>query len=238
MNNTAPNNVDPAEIEKFASIAKKWWDKKGPCRPLHELNPIRLDYIQQHVPLAEQAILDVGCGGGILSESLAQHGAHVTGIDLSQEVIAVAQQHAQTQQLNISYQHLAVEALALQQPASFDVITCFELLEHVPNPLSVINACAQLIKPNGSLFFSTLNRHPKAYLLAILGAEYVLNLLPKGTHEYQKFIKPSELAGWLRIAGLNVENLRGIGYQPLTRRFYLTDDINVNYLAYCRKAIE
>jgi 2-polyprenyl-6-hydroxyphenyl methylase/3-demethylubiquinone-9 3-methyltransferase len=235
MNNSAPSNFDPTEIKKFDTMATKWWDKKGPCRPLHELNPIRLEYIQHYVPLTGQNILDVGCGGGILSESLAKQGAHVTGIDLSPQVLAVAQQHAQTQQLDISYQHFAVETLAIQQPATFDVVTCFELLEHVPDPLSVINACAQLVKPSGNLFFSTINRHPKAYLLAIFGAEYVLKLLPKGTHDYQKFIKPSELAFWLRAAELNLEGLRGIGYQPFTRQFYLNDDINVNYLAYCRK---
>ncbi|MGB6976619.1 MAG: bifunctional 2-polyprenyl-6-hydroxyphenol methylase/3-demethylubiquinol 3-O-methyltransferase UbiG, partial [Gammaproteobacteria bacterium] len=187
--------------------------------------------------LMDQQVLDVGCGGGILSESLAKQGANVMGIDLSQPALTVAQQHAQAEQLTIAYQQIAVETLAEQQPATFDVITCFELLEHVPDPLSVVHACAQLVKPNGYLFFSTINRNPKAYLFAILGAEYLLKLLPKGTHDYQKFIKPNELAVWLRAADVTLKTLRGIGYQFFTRQFYLTDDINVNYLAYCRKSI-
>jgi 2-polyprenyl-6-hydroxyphenyl methylase/3-demethylubiquinone-9 3-methyltransferase len=230
-------NFEPAEIEKFGAMAGQWWDKKGPCRPLHELNPIRLDFIQQHVNLTGQHVLDVGCGGGILSESLVQQGAYVTGIDLSQPALTIAQQHAQAAQLNIAYHYLTVETLAEQQPATFDVITCFELLEHVPDPLSVVRACAQLVKPNGYLFFSTINRNPKAYLFAILGAEYLFKLLPKGTHDYRKFIKPNELAAWLRANDLSLEQLRGISYQPLTRQFYLTDNIAVNYLAYCRKII-
>jgi 2-polyprenyl-6-hydroxyphenyl methylase/3-demethylubiquinone-9 3-methyltransferase len=228
-------NFDQSEIEKFDAMATKWWDEKGPCRPLHELNPLRLDFIQQYVSLADQHVLDVGCGGGILSEGLAIQGAHVTGIDLSQQALTVAQQHAQAHQLNITYKEIAVETLAEQQPAQFDIITCFELLEHVPDPSSIIRACAQLIKPHGHLFFSTINRNFKAYLFAILGAEYFLKLLPKGTHEYQKFIKPNELAAWLRTADIRLEKLCGMGYHPLTRQFYLTNDISVNYLAYCRE---
>ena len=223
-------NVDQAELQKFAELAHKWWDKNSEFKPLHEINPLRLNYIDEHAGLAGKRVLDVGCGGGILSESMSERGAEVTGIDLGEKALKVAQLHQYESGAKVDYRLISVEALALEARESFDVVTCMEMLEHVPDPAAVVRACAQLVKPGGKVFFSTINRNPKAYLFAVLGAEYVLNLLPRGTHEYEKFIKPSELAAWARAAGLEVTGLKGMGYNPLTKHYKLNDDISVNYI--------
>ncbi len=227
-------NIDQAELAKFDALASSWWDTAGQSKPLHDINPLRLQFIQQHCDLSGRQVLDVGCGGGILSESLAKLGAHVTGIDMGKQPLNIARLHALEAGLKIDYQHSTVETMAERSPQQFDIVTCMEMLEHVPDPISVINACATLVKPEGYVFFSTLNRHPKAYLLAILGAEYILNMLPKGTHDYRRFIRPSELAAWCRQAGLQVQALCGIHYNPLTKKFALGQDIKVNYLLMAR----
>ena len=228
---TSQVNADPAELAKFSELAHRWWDPESEFRPLHQINPLRLDWIQGLVPLQGQRALDVGCGGGILSDAMARAGAQVTGIDLASKALKVAQLHAlEAQTPNVSYREISAEALAAEQPASFDVVTCMEMLEHVPDPASVVRACATLVKPGGWVFFSTLNRNLKSFMLAIVGAEYVLNMLPRGTHEYAKFIQPSELAGHCRAAGLEWQKTRGLSYNPLTRRYWLNDDTNVNYL--------
>jgi 2-polyprenyl-6-hydroxyphenyl methylase/3-demethylubiquinone-9 3-methyltransferase len=228
MNNT---NVDPAELAKFSELAHRWWDVNSEFRPLHQINPLRLDWIQTLVPLKGKQVLDVGCGGGILSDAMARAGAHVTGIDLATKSLKVAQLHAlETQTPNVAYREVSAEALAAEKPASFDVVTCMEMLEHVPDPASVVRACATLVKPGGWVFFSTLNRNPQSFLFAIVGAEYVLNLLPKGTHEYAKFIRPSELAGFCREAGLQTQASRGLQYNPLTQRYWLDANTRVNYM--------
>ena len=228
MNTT---NVDPAELAKFSELAHRWWDVNSEFRPLHQINPLRLDWIQTLAPLMGKQVLDVGCGGGILSDAMARAGAHVTGIDLATKSLKVAQLHAlETQTPNVSYREVSAEALAAEKPASFDVVTCMEMLEHVPDPASVVRACATLVKPGGWVFFSTLNRNPQSFLFAIVGAEYVLNLLPKGTHEYAKFIRPSELAGFCREAGLQAQASRGLQYNPLTRRYWLDGNTRVNYM--------
>ncbi|MDC7705699.1 bifunctional 2-polyprenyl-6-hydroxyphenol methylase/3-demethylubiquinol 3-O-methyltransferase UbiG [Vogesella indigofera] len=229
------SNVDEQELDKFSQIAHKWWDMDSEFKPLHEINPLRLDFIDQHAALAGKAVLDVGCGGGILSESMAHYEARVTGIDLAKKSLKVAQLHSLESGVSVSYRCVAVEDLAAEAPASFDVVTCMEMLEHVPDPQSIVRACAQLVKPGGWVFFSTLNRNAKSYLLAVLGAEYVLNMLPKGTHEYARFLKPSELSRMARNAGLGVETLAGIGYNPLTRVYSLNDDTDVNYLMATRR---
>ena len=229
--NIMPDNIDPEEIARFDKIAKQWWDLEGEMKPLHQMNPIRLSYIQKHTPLAQKKVLDIGCGGGILSESLARAGTQQTSIDKSEALLAIAKQHAIDEGLQIDYQNITAERLAQEQASSFDIITCMEMLEHVPNPESIIQACSKLLKPGGTAFFSTINRHPKAYLFAILGAEYLLNLLPKGTHQYQYFIKPSELADWARTRHFSLEDLTGMQYQPITQQFSLTRDVKVNYLA-------
>jgi 2-polyprenyl-6-hydroxyphenyl methylase/3-demethylubiquinone-9 3-methyltransferase len=224
-------NVDPAELAKFSELAHRWWDVNSEFRPLHQINPLRLDWIQTLEPLMGKQVLDVGCGGGILSDAMARAGAHVTGIDLATKSLKVAQLHAlETQTPNVSYREVSAEALAAEAPASFDVVTCMEMLEHVPDPASVVRACATLVKPGGWVFFSTLNRNPKSFVFAILGAEYILNLLPKGTHEYAKFIRPSELAGFCREAGLQTQASRGLQYNPLTRRYWLDGNTSVNYM--------
>jgi 2-polyprenyl-6-hydroxyphenyl methylase/3-demethylubiquinone-9 3-methyltransferase len=223
-------NVDPQEIEKFASLAAHWWDKEGELKTLHQVNPLRLNYISEKIDLAGLRIVDVGCGGGILTESLAQQGAIVTGIDLNKPGIEVAKLHQLETGLQIEYLATPVETLAAERPGAYDVVTCLEMLEHVPDPAAIIEACAVLVKPGGHLFFSTLNRNFKSYLFAILGAEYLLKLLPKNTHDYAKFIRPSELTNWGRSAGLSPQELKGIAYQPFTQQFSLTDDISVNYL--------
>jgi 2-polyprenyl-6-hydroxyphenyl methylase/3-demethylubiquinone-9 3-methyltransferase len=229
------SNVDPQEIAKFTKLAEQWWNPEGESKPLHAINPLRLEFIKKHVELKDKTVLDVGCGGGILTESLAQADAQVTGIDMSDEVLHVAREHAEKSQLNIHYQQITAEEMVTSHPAKFDVVTCMELLEHVPDPASLIVACAKLVKPGGAVFFSTINRNPKAYLFAVLGAEYVLNLLPKGTHDYAKFIKPSELTAWARNTGLAAQEFIGMSYQLFTQKYYLTDDINVNYLVYCQR---
>ena len=224
-------NVDPAELAKFSELAHRWWDVNSEFRPLHQINPLRLDWIQTLAPLKDKQVLDVGCGGGILSDAMARVGAHVTGIDLATKSLKVAQLHAlETQTPNVSYREVSAEALAAEKSASFDVVTCMEMLEHVPDPASVVQACATLVKPGGWVFFSTLNRNPQSFLFAIVGAEYVLNLLPKGTHEYAKFIRPSELAAFCRGAGLQTQASRGLQYNPLTQRYWLDANTRVNYM--------
>lgn len=229
-------NVDPAELAKFSELAHRWWDPESEFRPLHQINPLRLDWIARQAPLSGQQVLDVGCGGGILAEAMARQGAEVLGIDLASKSLKVAQLHALESGLaNVAYREVAVEALAAERPASFDVVTCMEMLEHVPDPASVVKACADLVKPDGWVFFSTLNRNPKSFLFAIVGAEYVLNLLPRGTHEFAKFIKPSELASFCRQAGLDLQGTRGMEYNPLTKRYWLSGDTSVNYMIATRK---
>jgi 2-polyprenyl-6-hydroxyphenyl methylase/3-demethylubiquinone-9 3-methyltransferase len=225
-------NADPAELAKFAALAQSWWDPRGPSKPLHELNPVRLRYIEQIVALRGIRALDVGCGGGILSESMARAGAQVLGIDLAAEVLAVAELHALEAGVHVEYAAIAAEELARQRPAAFDLVTCMELLEHVPDPAASVAALAAAVKPGGDVIVSTLNRKPAAFAVAILGAEYVAKVLPRGTHEYLKFIRPSELARWARAAGLEIKDLSGISYNPLTRSFRLSSNTGVNYLAH------
>lgn len=227
-------NADETELKKFSELAHKWWDKNSEFKPLHEINPLRLDYIDGLVSLKDKRVLDVGCGGGILSESMYLKGADVTGIDLGEKALNVAKLHQLESSAKVHYQFISVEQLAIEQPASFDVVTCMEMLEHVPDPASIVAACAKLVKPGGSIFFSTINRNPKAYLFAVVGAEYILNLLPKGTHDYAKFIKPSELSGWARQVGLTVNGMRGMSYNPLTQHYWLGDDVSVNYLIHTK----
>ena len=234
MSSNDPVNVNVAETAKFDRLAATWWDANGDSRPLHDLNPVRLDYVSARVMLKGARVLDVGCGGGLLSEALAEAGADVTGIDLAPRVLEVARLHLHESGRSVDYREISVEALAAQMPASFDAITCMEMLEHVPDPGSVIAACAALLKPGGALFLSTLNRTPLAFGAAIIGAEYALNLLPRGTHHYAQFIRPSELAGALRAAGLQLEDLSGLAYNPLTRRARLARSVQVNYLACAR----
>ncbi len=230
-------NADPAELAKFSELAHRWWDPESEFRPLHQINPLRLDWIQSHLPLAGKRVLDVGCGGGILSDSMARKGAQVLGIDLASKALRVAQLHAlEAQTPNVEYREIPVETLAAEQPGSFDAVTCMEMLEHVPDPGSVVRACSQLVKPGGWVFFSTINRNPKSFLFAIVGAEYVLNLLPRGTHEYLKFIRPSELAAYARAAGLQLVHTRGMEYNPLTRRYWLSGDTGVNYMFATQRA--
>ena len=236
MQEAVPLNADPSELAKFSEQAHRWWDPDSEFAPLHQLNPLRLDWIQSLAPLAGKKAVDIGCGGGILSDSMARKGAHVLGIDLAGKAIKVAQLHAlEAGTANVEYREVSAEALAAEQPGAFDVVTCMEMLEHVPDPSSVVRACARLAKPGGWVFFSTLNRNPKAFLLAVVGAEYVLNMLPRGTHEYLKFIKPSELAAWCRGAGLDWMQARGLEYNPLTRRYRLSGDASVNYMVATRK---
>ncbi len=231
------SNVDALELAKFSELAHRWWDPNSDFRPLHQINPLRLDWIDQLAHLRGKTVLDVGCGGGILAESMALRGATVTGIDLAAKPLGVARLHAlESGVANLEYREIAAETLALEQPGAFDVVTCMEMLEHVPDPASSVRACAQLLRPGGWAFFSTLNRNAKSFLFAIVGAEYVLQLLPKGTHEYARFIRPSELARWCRQAGLSVSGSRGMEYNPLTRRYSLSGDTSVNYLFACRKA--
>jgi 2-polyprenyl-6-hydroxyphenyl methylase/3-demethylubiquinone-9 3-methyltransferase len=233
---TVPSvNVDPAELQKFASLAHRWWDPASEFKPLHEINPLRLDYIDRIAGLSGKAVLDVGCGGGILSESMAVRGAQVTGIDLGEKALKVAQLHKLESGVAVDYRLVSVEELAEERPESFDVVTCMEMLEHVPDPAAVVRACARLVKPGGQVFFSTLNRNPKSYLLAVIGAEYVLNMLPKGTHDYRKFIKPSELSAWCRQAGLDVAGMTGMSYNPLSKRYWLDRDVSVNYILHATK---
>ena len=231
MTNTTSVNADPAELAKFSELAHRWWDKDSEFRPLHQINPLRLEWINAISPVKGLCALDVGCGGGILADSMARKGAQVLGIDLSTKALRVAQLHAmEAETAGVSYREVSAEALASEAPASFDLVTCMEMLEHVPDPASVVRACATLVKPGGWVFFSTLNRSPKSFLLAIVGAEYVLNLLPRGTHEYAKMIRPSELAAYCRAAGLDLRQTKGMDYNPLTRRYAMIDSTSVNYL--------
>lgn len=234
--NTASVNVDEAEVKKFAALAHKWWDKDSEFKPLHAINPLRLAWIDSIAPVAGLRVLDVGCGGGILSESMFFKGATVTGIDLGEKALNVANLHQLESGAQVDYQCIAVEALAELHPESYDVVVCMEMLEHVPDPESVVAACARLVKPNGSVFFSTINRNPKSYLFAVIGAEYILNLLPKGTHDYAKFIKPSELSGMARRAALTMNAMKGMAYNPLTDYYFLEDSVSVNYLMHTTKS--
>jgi 2-polyprenyl-6-hydroxyphenyl methylase / 3-demethylubiquinone-9 3-methyltransferase len=229
-------NVDPAEVAKFSDLAHRWWDTESEFKPLHQINPLRLGWIQEHVSLAGQRVLDVGCGGGILSDAMARAGAEVVGIDMSGKALGVAKLHAlEAETPRVNYREINAEQLAAECPGTFDVVTCMEMLEHVPDPASVVRACAQLVKPGGYVFFSTLNRNPKSFLLAIVGAEYVLGMLPKGTHEYAKFITPDELARFARLAHLDVQRMKGLEHNPLTGRYWLSADTSVNYMAAARR---
>lgn len=228
-------NADPGELAKFSALAHRWWDPNSEFKPLHEINPLRLDWIEQSAGLAGKRILDVGCGGGLLSEGMAARGANVTGIDLSEKALGVARLHLLESGQQVEYCHISAEHMAEERAQQFDLVTCLEMLEHVPDPASIVNACARLVKPGGQVFFSTLNRNPKAYLLAVIGAEYILGMLPKGTHDYAKFIRPSELTRWCKQSGLEPEELIGMSYNPLTRKYALVADTGVNYLVRCRK---
>lgn len=237
MTNPEPlKNVDLGEIAKFEALASRWWDPESEFKPLHDINPLRANWIDKHAAVAGKRVADIGCGGGLLSEALAQRGAEVTGIDMGEAPLAVARLHQLESGLQVNYRQMTAEQLAEEAPNSFDVVTCLEMLEHVPDPAAVIQACATLVKPGGQVFFSTLNRNPKSYLFAIIGAEYVMRMLPRGTHEYSKFIKPSEMGQWAREADLNIAELMGMTYNPLTKRYKLTpNDVQVNYLMRCTK---
>lgn len=231
------SNVDPTELAKFSDLAHRWWDKESEFRPLHQINPLRLDWINGIAPLAGKRVLDVGCGGGILADAMARKGADVLGIDLATKSLRVAQLHAlEAQTPRVQYREVSAEDLAAEQAAGFDVVTCMEMLEHVPDPAAIVSACSTLVKPGGWVFFSTLNRNAKSFAFAIVGAEYVLNLLPRGTHEYAKLIRPSELAAWARHAELDLRHTRGLEYNPLTRRYWMSDNTSVNYLLATQKA--
>ena len=228
-------NADPAELEKFSKLAHRWWDPQGEFRPLHEINPLRLEWIDRSAGLAGKKVLDVGCGGGILAEAMARRGAEVTGIDLGEKGLRVAELHLLESRLPVKYEMVSAEDYAARHAGEFDVVTCMELLEHVPEPAGMVAACTRLVRPGGLVFFSTINRNPKSFLFAIVGAEHVLRLLPRGTHEYARFIRPSELAGWARAAGLAVHDLTGMTYNPISRTYALGRDVGVNYIAACRK---
>jgi len=229
-------NVDTAEIAKFEALASRWWDKNSEFKPLHDINPLRANFIDQHSPVAEQKVIDVGCGGGILSEALAQRGAQVTGIDMGEAPLSVARLHALESGVKVSYEKITAEEKAEQMRGEFDVVTCMEMLEHVPDPASVVKACATLVKDNGDVYFSTINRNLKSYTFAIVGAEYILKLLPRGTHDYSKFIRPSELAAWMRAAGLELQSITGMTYNPITKHYKLNPhDVSVNYLVHAKK---
>ena len=233
--NTARDNVDPAEVAKFDSLASRWWDPNGEFRALHEINPLRLDWIRQHVSLSGAKVVDIGCGGGILSESMAMANATVTGIDMAQGPLAVARLHQHESEIEVDYRQATAEELAATEPETYDVVTCLEMLEHVPDPAQVIRSCAELVKPGGHVFFSTINRNFKSFAFAIVGAEYVLKLLPAGTHEYEKFIRPSELESWARHSGLSLRDSVGMHYNPLTKDYSLGDNLDVNYLMYFQR---
>jgi 2-polyprenyl-6-hydroxyphenyl methylase/3-demethylubiquinone-9 3-methyltransferase len=228
-------NADPQELEKFSALAHRWWDPSSEFRPLHQINPLRLDWIDRLAPLAGKSALDIGCGGGILAEAMARRGARVKGVDLSDKALKVAQLHSLESRVAVDYEAISAEDLAARSPAAYDVVTCMELLEHVPNPGSTVRACARLVRPGGHVFFSTINRNLKSYLFAVIGAEYVLKLLPKGTHDYARFVRPSELARHCRDAGLAVREVKGMTYNPLTRTYALGADTDVNYLVHCMR---
>ncbi len=229
------NNVDDLEIKKFEALAARWWDPTSEFKPLHEINPLRMGYLSEKTSLAGKRILDIGCGGGLLAEAMARQGAEVVAIDMAEASLAVARLHQLESQLEIDYRRIPAEELAGSEPEQYDVVTCLEMLEHVPDPSAIVAACFALVKPGGHVLFSTINRNPKSYLFAIIGAEYVLNMLPRGTHEYAKFIRPSELAGWARSAGLELQEQRGMTYNLLSKRYSLGNDLDVNYLAHYRK---
>jgi 2-polyprenyl-6-hydroxyphenyl methylase/3-demethylubiquinone-9 3-methyltransferase len=229
-------NVDPLELEKFSQLAHRWWDRESEFKPLHEINPLRLDYIDRIAGLSGKTVLDVGCGGGILTEAMAARGARVTGIDLADKPLKVAQLHLLESGHNVEYIKMSAEELAQNRPQHYDVVACMELLEHVPDPAATVHACSELLKPGGSLFFATINRNPKSYLFAVIGAEYLLKLLPRGTHAYERFIKPSELAGMCRQAALTIEDVVGMTYNPITRVYALGQDTTVNYILHCQKS--
>jgi len=231
-------NVDPQEIRKFEELASRWWDPNSEFKPLHEINPLRLNYIDQHAGLSGKAVVDVGCGGGILAESMATRGANVTGIDMGAAPLNVARLHLLESGQEVDYRQITAEDLAIEKPAQYDVVTCMEMLEHVPDPSSIIQSCFDLVKPGGHVFFSTINRNPKSYLFAIIGAEYLLRMLPKGTHDYKKFIKPSELHQWARTSGLSIQQMTGMSYNPLTKIYSLGDDVDVNYILYAKRPTE
>jgi len=234
--NTASMNVDASEVAKFEKLASRWWDRNSEFKPLHDINPLRANWIDKLAPVAEQQVLDVGCGGGILCEAMAQRGAYVTGIDMGEAPLAVGELHKLESGVEVDYQKSTAEDFAQRHPEQFDVVTCLEMLEHVPDPGSVVRACAAMTKPGGTVFFSTINRNPKAYLLAIIGVEYVLRMLPKGTHEYGKFIRPAELGQWIREAGLELDQMTGLTYNPVTKTYRLTEtDVDVNYMICARK---
>ncbi len=232
---TADLNADPRELEKFSALAHRWWDPESEFKPLHQINPLRLDWIDAIAPLAGRKVLDIGCGGGILAEAMARRGALVKGIDLSDKALKVAQLHRLESKVAVDYEAVSAEDLAAREPGAWYVVTCMELLEHVPGPSSLVRACAALVRPGGEVFFSTINRNLKAYVFAVIGAEYLLKLLPRGTHDYLKFVKPSELARFCRDAGLEVRGIRGMGYNPLTRVYSLGSDAGVNYLLHCSR---
>ena len=229
-------NVDNAEIAKFEKLANRWWDKDSEFKPLHEINPLRANYIDNNSPVAEAKLLDIGCGGGILCEAMAQRGAIVSGIDMGQAPLSVAKLHLLESSVEVNYRQITAEDLAEKEAGEYDIVTCLEMLEHVPDPGSVVRACAKLVKPGGDIYFSTINRNPKSYLFSIIGAEYLLQLLPRGTHNYDKFIKPSELATWIRSAGLTLKDITGLTYNPITKHYRLNpNDVDVNYLMHVRK---
>lgn len=228
-------NADPLELQKFSELAHRWWDPTSEFRPLHEINPLRLEWINARAPLAGKNVIDIGCGGGILAESMARKGAKVTGIDLSEKALKVADLHSLESGVQVRYQLVAAEDMAAQEAGQYDVVTCMEMLEHVPDPAAIVQAAATLVKPGGKVFFSTLNRNPKSYLFAVIGAEYLLRLLPKGTHDYAKFITPAELSQYIRNAGLQVDSLKGLGYNPLSKIYSLNDDTDVNYMVACTR---
>ncbi|MBR9866690.1 MAG: bifunctional 2-polyprenyl-6-hydroxyphenol methylase/3-demethylubiquinol 3-O-methyltransferase UbiG [Oceanospirillales bacterium] len=229
-------NIDPQEIAKFEELASRWWDRESEFKPLHDINPLRVDFIDRIASLNGKTVLDVGCGGGILSEAMAHRGAEVTGIDMGEAPLKVAKLHGLESGVNVSYRQVTVEQLATEQPEQFDIVTCMEMMEHVPDPSSIVDACSQLVKPGGHVFFSTLNRNPKSYMMAIIGAEHLLKLVPKGTHDFNKFIRPSELANWIRQSGLQSEKITGLTYNPLTKVYKLNDrDVDVNYMVATRK---
>ncbi|MFT5064282.1 MAG: 2-polyprenyl-6-hydroxyphenyl methylase/3-demethylubiquinone-9 3-methyltransferase [Gammaproteobacteria bacterium] len=234
--NTQNVNVDPDEIKKFADLASRWWDPEGEFKPLHDMNPLRLGFIDDHAKVSGKTVLDVGCGGGILSEAMAQAGAKVTGLDLGEEQLNVAKLHLLESGTEVDYVCKPVEQLATEQPAHYDAVTCLEMIEHVPDPSQVVKACAELVKPGGKVFFSTINRNPKAYAIAVLGAEYILKVLPQGTHDYQRFIKPSELNNWIEAAGMKLVSISGIHYNPLFKNFTLGGNVDVNYIVCAEKA--
>ena len=223
-------NADPQELQKFSDLAHRWWDPTSEFKPLHEINPLRLEWINARVPLVGKCVIDIGCGGGILTEAMARKGAQVTGIDLSDKALKVADLHGLESGVPVRYEKIAAEEMALREPASYDVVTCMEMLEHVPDPAAIVRACADLVKPGGHVFFSTLNRNPKSYLFAVIGAEYILRLLPRGTHDFNKFITPAELGQFIRNAGLNIDAIKGMTYNPLTRIYSLNQDTSVNFM--------